>query len=96
MTATMRLVIKTVSTTLFALWMANAAVAVPGLSKDSTEVPDIAPLPPVEPNPDNAPTDARVALGRALFFDNRISATGTMNCATCHLPHQGWTVQTPL
>jgi cytochrome c peroxidase len=37
-----------------------------------------------------------MVLGRALFFDNRISGSGTMNCATCHLPHQGWTVQTPL
>jgi cytochrome c peroxidase len=53
-------------------------------------------LPPVEANPENAPTEARLALGRALFFDNRVSGTGTMSCATCHLPHQGWTVQTPL
>ncbi|RMD70964.1 MAG: hypothetical protein D6819_02940, partial [Gammaproteobacteria bacterium] len=57
---------------------------------------DIGPLPPVTPNPDNMPTVARMKLGRALFFDNRISASGTMNCATCHLPHQGWTVHTPL
>lgn len=59
-------------------------------------MPDIGPLPPVQANPDNAPTKARLELGRALFFDNRISATRTMNCATCHLPHQGWTVNTPL
>lgn len=56
----------------------------------------IGPLPPVEANPENEPTEARMALGRALFFDNRISASGTMNCATCHLPHQGWTVHTPI
>jgi cytochrome c peroxidase len=61
-----------------------------------TQVPEIGPLPPVSANPDNPPSEARLALGRALFFDNRISASGTMNCATCHLPHQGWTVQTPL
>ncbi|MGD8590468.1 MAG: cytochrome c peroxidase [Chromatiales bacterium] len=63
---------------------------------DGTKVPDIGKLPPVPANPDNRPSEARIALGRALFFDNRISASGTMNCATCHLPHQGWTVQTPL
>lgn len=63
---------------------------------DGSPVPDIGKLPPVEANPDNTPNAARIALGRALFFDNRISASGTMNCATCHLPHQGWTVQTPL
>lgn len=63
---------------------------------DGEEVADIGPLPPVAAVADNAPTEARLALGRRLFFDNRISASGTMNCATCHLPHQGWTVHTPL
>ena len=63
---------------------------------DGSKVPDIGQLPPVQANPDNLPNEDRIALGRALFFDNRISASGTMNCATCHLPHQGWTVQTPL
>lgn len=57
---------------------------------------EIGPLPPVPVNPDNPPNEARMALGRALFFDNRISASGTMNCASCHLPHQGWTVHTPI
>jgi cytochrome c peroxidase len=60
------------------------------------EVPDIGPLLPVKANPENEPNTARMVLGRALFFDNRISATGTMNCARCHLPHQGWTVRTPI
>lgn len=75
-----------------------AALAAWGVSASDTQtqVPDIGPLPAVEADPDNPPTEARLALGRALFFDNRISASGTMNCATCHLPHQGWTVQTPL
>lgn len=32
----------------------------------------------------------RVALGRALFFDQRISATGTVSCSQCHEPeHYG-------
>lgn len=56
----------------------------------------IGPLPAVPVDPENEPTHARMVLGRALFFDNRISASGTMNCATCHLPHQGWTVHTPI
>jgi cytochrome c peroxidase len=39
------------------------------------------------PNPgDNAPTPARVALGRSLFFDTRLSADGSIACATCHDP----------
>lgn len=31
-------------------------------------------------------TPARVALGRKLFFDPRLSADGTVSCATCHRP----------
>ena len=86
---------KAILAGLLGLWAAGVMAAVV-TTADGIEVADIGPLPPVDANPDNAPTDARLALGRALFFDNRISATGTMNCATCHLPHQGWTVQTPL
>lgn len=67
-----------------------------GALAQETAVPAIGPLPPVPENPDNKLTEARMTLGRALFFDNRISASGTMNCASCHLPHQGWTVHTPI
>ncbi len=80
---------------LAALWVFGATAATV-TTQDGSKVPDIGPLPPVAANPENQPNEARIALGRALFFDNRISASGTMNCATCHLPHQGWTVQTPL
>ena len=34
--------------------------------------------------PDNPMTPAKVALGRALFYDTRLSANGTQACATCH------------
>lgn len=33
---------------------------------------------------DNQPNTARVALGRKLFFDPRLSKDGTVACATCH------------
>jgi cytochrome c peroxidase len=33
---------------------------------------------------DNAITEARVALGRKLYFDTSLSADGTVSCATCH------------
>lgn len=32
----------------------------------------------------NRQTDAGVALGRALFYDPLLSATGTLSCASCH------------
>lgn len=39
------------------------------------------------PHPaDNAPTPAKIALGRRLFEDKRLSATGTIACASCHDP----------
>lgn len=36
-----------------------------------------------------SPPPARVALGRALFFDTRLSRSGTLACATCHDPRLG-------
>jgi cytochrome c peroxidase len=38
----------------------------------------------------NLPTPARVALGKALFFDPRLSSDGNMSCASCHNPLFGW------
>lgn len=32
----------------------------------------------------NEPTPARIALGRKLYFEPRLSADGTVACATCH------------
>jgi len=48
-------------------------------------------LPETPPHPEgNAPTAERIELGRALFFDPRLSGDGTMSCATCHNPEFGW------
>jgi cytochrome c peroxidase len=33
----------------------------------------------------------RIALGRKLFFDVRLSGSGSMSCATCHVPEQAFT-----
>jgi cytochrome c peroxidase len=57
-------------------------------------VPDIGPLPPVPENPDNKATPQRIELGKKLFFDNRISKTGKLNCSSCHIPETGWTLPT--
>lgn len=40
--------------------------------------------------PDNIPNEARIELGRALFFDPRLSGSGMISCATCHNPSLGW------
>jgi len=34
---------------------------------------------------------AAIALGQRLFFDVRLSAGGTVSCATCHEPARAWT-----
>ncbi len=48
-------------------------------------------LPDTPPYPkDNKPTAPRVALGKKLFFDPRLSGDGNMSCATCHNPTLGW------
>lgn len=33
---------------------------------------------------------AQITLGKQLFFDRRLSGTGTISCATCHDPARGW------
>lgn len=40
---------------------------------------------------DNPLTEAKVALGRMLFYDRRLSLNNTMSCAMCHIPDQGFT-----
>jgi cytochrome c peroxidase len=42
---------------------------------------------------DNEMTPARVALGKKLYFDTRLSADGTVACATCHDVSRGFTDQ---
>lgn len=61
----------------------------------SGETPFAWQLPPAFPPPrvpaDNPMTAVKVALGRALFYDRRLSANGEMSCATCHRPELAFT-----
>jgi cytochrome c peroxidase len=43
-----------------------------------------APLPEVAENPDNLITDEKVELGKALYFEERLSKDNTQSCNTCH------------
>ncbi|OGG57290.1 MAG: hypothetical protein A3F84_02190 [Candidatus Handelsmanbacteria bacterium RIFCSPLOWO2_12_FULL_64_10] len=45
---------------------------------------------------DNPMSAEKVALGRLLFFDRRLSADGTVACATCHDPAFGFTDGQPV
>ncbi|HKU20482.1 MAG TPA: cytochrome c peroxidase [Terriglobales bacterium] len=42
------------------------------------------PLPAVMGSPDNPATDAKVKLGRILYYDPRLSANQKISCNTCH------------
>src|ERR1041385_7645831 len=70
---------------LFALLLAlasrNAIVLQPPLGLDIyMPVPESNPL-----------TREKIALGRKLFFDRRLSRDGTLSCASCHDPQRAFT-----
>lgn len=48
-------------------------------------------LPPVPAPESNPVTEQKVALGRKLFYDRRLSLNNTFSCAMCHIPEQGFT-----
>jgi cytochrome c peroxidase len=50
----------------------------------------LGPLPDVPVPADNPITQAKVDLGRLLFFDNRLSGDAGTSCASCHDPRLGW------
>ena len=51
-----------------------------GLSADAAYLPDGNPL-----------SAEKIALGRLLYFDSRLSKDGTVSCATCHVPARAFT-----
>jgi cytochrome c peroxidase len=42
---------------------------------------------------DNPQAPEKIALGKTLFFDTRLSADNSTACATCHKPDLGFTDQ---
>lgn len=66
--------------------------------KELREVRKLSHLPPTPPSPTNAVADLPAAahLGQLLFFDERLSATGKISCATCHDPALGFSDGKPL
>jgi cytochrome c peroxidase len=67
------------------LAQASPPVGVPEAMKQRYRRPAAIPFPDDDPF-----TEAKAALGRRLFFDPLLSATGTLACATCHSPAHGW------
>jgi cytochrome c peroxidase len=85
-----------------ALALAALTVAAPGFSEPPAGAVKVirldlgaagpAPLglDPVPIPAGNPQTPEKVALGRMLFFDPRLSGDGTVSCASCHNPKLGW------
>lgn len=83
-----------------ALWRATALLiatstvgtvisTVAGESKSKSKA--LVSLPQSVPAPlDNPTTPEKVALGKQLFFDPRLSGDNKMSCATCHLPEKAF------
>jgi cytochrome c peroxidase len=63
-------------------WSAEERAILRSLSLES--------LGPVPGDPSNRYADDTLAakLGHKLFFDTRLSSTGTVSCATCHMPER--------
>jgi cytochrome c peroxidase len=79
---------------ILAAWTGLAGAAGPSAASSYAPPPSAAdgqwrlPAPPMPE--DNRSTPARVELGKALFFDPRLSGNGAISCATCHNPSLGW------
>lgn len=64
--------------------VASLVVFVPSAQAEEGLLPTM-PIPA-----DNPQSDAKVKLGRQLYFDGRLSANDKISCATCHSPKTGW------
>ncbi len=67
--------------------LAGAFCAAPAFANP---FPPLAPLPAVPIPADNPMTPEKVALGKQLYWDNRLSGDTSMPCVSCHMPNLGW------
>ena len=73
--------------------MATVILLFPSLSRAAS----LAPLPPAPPVPSgNLMTKDKIALGKRLFFDPRLSVNGSISCAFCHVPTAGFADPKPV
>src|SRR6516165_3349763 len=71
--------------------MALSCIFVTQAESQAPSAKQMAPLPKTVPPPkDNPTTPEKVALGKQLFFDPRLSADNKMSCASCHQPDKSF------
>jgi cytochrome c peroxidase len=74
------------------LYMAVALLNKSGNTYEPYSKEDALGLPAMTIPEDNPLTAEKVALGRKLFMDRRLSQNNTISCAMCHVPEQGFVV----
>jgi cytochrome c peroxidase len=74
-------------------WQQLAAESIPAPAQVKAAIGHLGPVPVPAGNPLTA---AKVELGKRLFEDPRLAGDGSMSCKSCHLPSQGFAVNTPL
>src|SRR5258705_214624 len=57
----------------------------------ATDFPGVEGYEPMSVPADNPVTPGKIALGRQLFFDKRLSGNNTIACASCHMPKYAMT-----
>ncbi len=62
----------------------SAASAFAQVDMSEAFLPMFQPLPASAPAPDNELTDAKIDLGRMLYYETRISKGGKISCNSCH------------
>lgn len=67
----------------------NDTVQAPGVGSWRWELPAHFPVPKVPES--NPMSEAKVDLGRHLFYDRRLSGNGTQSCASCHHQDKAFT-----
>jgi len=68
----------------------GGGVALTAVSVHSLGPERVGNLPAVAVPHDNLATPGKIALGKKLYFDARLSKDNTVSCATCHDPAKGW------
>jgi cytochrome c peroxidase len=92
---------RLLKTSTIALFVLSIAIFISGCGKtvdDGGYKPEVLPIPPglttyeAMPIPaDNPMTAEKVALGRQLFFDERLSVDNSRSCYSCHVCEKGLT-----
>jgi cytochrome c peroxidase len=73
-----------------AMLLVMAGILAGSLETGAQESTALGPLPKMPIPAHNLQTDAKVELGKMLFFDTRLSKGNAISCAFCHNPGTGW------